>query len=55
MATVRPSDERAREEARNKIAQAQGRERPAVIQEMSPDDLKRLYASDSRSSNTDSS
>lgn len=50
------SDERAREEAREKIASQQGRDRPQIVSEMSPDDLKRLYsASDSRSSNTDSS
>ncbi len=49
-------EERAREEAREKIAQQQGRQRPQIVTEMSPDELKRLYnASDSRSSNTDSS
>jgi len=49
------ADDRAREEARDKLAQSQGRQRPQIVTEMSPDDLKRLYASDSRSSNTDSS
>jgi len=50
------ADDRAREEALDKIAANQGRERPKVVQEMSPDELKRLYnASSSRSSNTDSS
>jgi hypothetical protein len=50
------ADNRARDEALEKLAQAQGRTRPTQVEEQSPDYLKRLYnASNSRSSNTDSS
>tara|TARA_Y100000591_G_C21243719_1_gene410308 strand:+ start:272 stop:517 length:246 start_codon:yes stop_codon:yes gene_type:complete len=50
------ADERAKQEAYDKLAAKQGRVRPQITEELSPEDAKRLYsASNSRSRHTDSS